>query len=115
VELIYTGLTLALQGYSFAHFPLLGLLALSTLKLLKISVYFLMGALVAQAVLSWVNPHTPLAPLFAAITQRFLRPLQRIVPPIGNVDLSSLFLLVICQIILFIPLAMLENLAVGLL
>jgi YggT family protein len=111
VELVYTGLTLWLQGYPFAHFPMLGLLALSIVKLIKMSVYILMGALVAQAVLSWVNPYTPLAPLLAAITQRFLRPLQRILPLIGNVDLSPLFLLVICQIILFAPLAMLENLA----
>ncbi|HEY8888302.1 MAG TPA: YggT family protein [Gallionella sp.] len=115
VELAYLDLTLLLQGYPFAHFPLLGLLALSAVKLVKISVYLLMSALVAQAILSWVNPFTPLAPLLAAITQRFLRPLQRILPLIGNVDLSSLILLVICQIILLVPLAMLESLAVRLL
>ena len=115
VELIYLGLTLSLQSYPFAHFPLLGLLAWGTVKLMKISVYLLMSALVAQAILSWVNPYTPLAPLLAAITQRFLRPLQRVLPLIGNVDLSSLFLLVICQIILFVPLAMLESLALRLL
>jgi YggT family protein len=114
-ELIYMGLTLWLQGYPYAHFPLPGLLALSLVKLIKISMYLLMGALVAQAILSWVNPYTPLAPLLAAITQRFLRPLQRILPLIGNVDLSPLALLVICQIILFVPLAMLESLAMRLL
>jgi YggT family protein len=115
VELIYLGLMLLLQGYPYEHFPLPGLLAWGTVKLVKISVYLLMSALVAQAILSWVNPYTPLAPLLAAITQRFLRPLQRVVPLIGNVDLSSLILLVICQIILFVPLAMLESLAVRLL
>ncbi len=115
VEFIYSGLTLWLQGYPFVHFPLFGLLAWSAVKLTKISVYLLMSAVVAQAILSWVNPYTHLAPLLAAITQRFLRPLQRIVPPIGNVDLSSLLLLVICQIILLVPMAMLESLAVRLL
>lgn len=115
VELIYLSLTLSIEGYPFVHFPLPGLLAWSALKLIKISVYLLMSALVAQAILSWVNPFTPLAPLLAAITQRFLRPLQRILPVIGNVDLSPLLLLVICQIILFVPLAMLESLAVRLL
>ncbi|MGA7749832.1 MAG: YggT family protein [Gallionella sp.] len=114
-ELIYLGLTLLLQGYPFAHFPLFGLLAWSAVRLIKICVYLLMSAVVAQAILSWVNPYTPLAPLLAAITQRFLRPLQRILPLIGNVDLSSLILLVICQIILLVPLAMLESLAVRLL
>jgi len=115
VELIYLGLTLSLQGYPYAHFPVLGLLALSAVKLIKISIYLLMSALVAQALLSWVNPYTPLAPLLAAITQRFLRPLRRILPLIGNVDLSPLVLLVICQIILLVPLAMLESLAARLL
>jgi YggT family protein len=115
VELIYLILTLWLEGYPFVHFPLLGLLAWSAVKLVRISVYLLMSALVAQAILSWVNPYTPLAPLLAAITHRFLQPLQRILPLIGNVDLSPLLLLVICQIILLMPLAMLESLAVRLL
>ncbi len=115
VEFIYLALTFSLDGYPFVHFPLFGLLALSAVKLMKISVYLLMSALVAQAILSWVNPFTPLAPLLAAITHRFLKPLQRIVPLVGNVDLSPLLLLVICQIILFAPLAMLESLAARLL
>jgi YggT family protein len=115
VEFAYLGFTLWLRGYPFVHFPLLGLLALSAVKLMVISVYLLMSALVAQAILSWVNPFTPLAPLLAAITQRFLRPLQRILPPVGRIDLSPLLLLVICQIILLVPLAMLESLAARLL
>lgn len=115
VELLYLGLTLSLEGYPYVHFPLLGLLAWSAVKLVNISVYLLMSALVAQAILSWVNPFTPLAPLLAAITYRFLRPLQRILPLVGNVDLSPLLLLVICQIVLVVPLAMLESLAVRLL
>lgn len=110
-ELIYLSLTLWVQGHPFAHFPLLGLLAWSTVDLVRLSLYFLMAAIVAQAILSWVNPYTPLAPLLAAVTQRFLRPLQRILPLIGNVDLSPLLLLVICQILLFAPLAMLASLA----
>ncbi len=111
VELIYLSLTVWVQGYPVAGFPLPGLLAWSAVALVKLSVYFLMAALVVQAILSWVNPHTPITPLLSAITGRFLRPVQRILPLIGNVDLSPLVLLVICQIILFAPLAMLENMA----
>ncbi len=110
-ELIYLSLSLSVQGHPFAYFPLPGLLAWSIVELVKLSLYFLMAALVAQAILSWVNPHTLFAPLLSAITQRFLRPLQRILPLIGNVDLSPLLLLVICQIVLVVPLAMLESMA----
>lgn len=110
-EMIYQSLSLPLQGLAYANFSLPGLLALSAVEMVKLSVYFLMIALLAQAILSWVSPHTPLAPLLAAITQRFLRPLQRILPLAGNVDLSPLLLLVLCQIILLVPLHMLENMA----
>ncbi|HSM98286.1 MAG TPA: YggT family protein, partial [Gallionella sp.] len=99
-----------------AHgFLLPGLLLLTTAKLLKISLYLLMAAVFAQAILSWVNPYTPVAPLLTAITRRFLQPLRRIVPMLGNVDLSSLLLLVICQLIVIVPIGELEQVAFGLL
>jgi predicted rRNA methylase YqxC with S4 and FtsJ domains len=41
--------------------------------------------------------------------------LQRILPLVGNIDLSSLLLLVICQIALLVPIAMLESVAARLL
>jgi YggT family protein len=115
VELTYLSLLLALQGFPYAYFPLFGLLVWSAVKLLVIAVYFLIGALIAQAVLSWTNPHTPLAPVLHSITQRFLSPLQQFIPPVGNVDLAPLILLVICQIMLNMPIAMLEKLATRLL
>lgn len=115
VEFIYLTLThVVLTGHSLLNFPSLGLIALSLVELLKMSVYLLMGALIAQAILSWVNPRTPFAPTLSAITQKFLRPIQRVLPLMGNVDLSPLVLLVICQIILFAPIAMLENFALSL-
>lgn len=111
VEMLYLTLLLWLQGYPYLHFPLLGLLVWAVVKLLTLSIYFLMSALVAQAILSWVNPYTPLAPLLNAITQRFLQPIQRVVPTLGNVDLSALFLLILCQLMLIVPVAMLESMA----
>ena len=57
-----------------------------------------------QAVLSWTNPHSPIGATFDAIVRPFLRPIRRFVPPISNIDLSPLVLLVILQVLL-IPLA----------
>ena len=57
-----------------------------------------------QAVLSWTNPHSPLGGIFDAMVAPFLRPIRRFVPPISNIDLSPLVLLVILQVLL-IPLA----------
>ena len=115
VEAIYLVALLWAQGFPFVVLPLPGLLAWTVVKLLKLSLYLLMAALFAQALLSWVNPYTPVAGLLNAITRPFLIPLQRRIPPLGNIDLSLLVLLIVCQLILIVPLGWLENLAARLL
>ncbi len=113
IEMLYLAGALWAQGYPFHDFPLPGLLALALVKLLKISLYLLMAAVFAQAILSWVNPYSSVAPLLATITYRFLRTLRRIVPLLGSMDLSPLLLFVICQLIVIIPIGMLERIAAG--
>ncbi len=49
-----------------------------------------------------VNPYAPLAPVFDALTRPFYAVFRRFVPPIGNVDLSPLFALLLAQIILIL-------------
>ncbi|MBI5436891.1 MAG: YggT family protein [Nitrosomonadales bacterium] len=110
-EAIYLTAVLWAQGFPFITFPLPGLLAWTLVKLLKISLYLLMAALFAEALLSWINPHTPLAGLLAAVTRPFLMPLRRRIPLVGNIDLTLLVLLIVCQLILIVPLGWLENLA----
>ena len=78
----------------------LTLAALSALALLRYSLYILMFAVIVQVVFSWVNPYAPMAPVFDAMTRPFLRPLRRVVPPIGNVDLTPLVLVVLIQVAL---------------
>lgn len=87
---------------------------LAAIKLLKISIYILLGAVVIQAILSWTNPHTPLAPVLSRLTDPFLLPLRRVVPLLANVDLSPLLLFIICELLLMVPLAWLESLAMQL-
>jgi len=103
-----------IQGYLGQVFPLPGLLVLAAVKLLKISIYLLMGAVFAQAILSWVNPHTPISSVLGVITERFLQPLRRIVPVLGSIDLSSMVLLIICQLIVIVPVVILERIAFSL-
>ena len=114
-EMLYLTMILWLMETPIHGWLLPGLLLLAMVKLFKISLYLLMGAVFAQAILSWVNPYTPIAPVLNAITWRFLQPLRRIVPLVGSVDLSPLVLFIVCQLIVIIPLGMLENLAVRLL
>jgi YggT family protein len=90
-------------GQSFAAAALLALV-----MLVKIGLYIAMAAVIVQVVLSWVGPYSPLMPLANSMTRPLLRVFQRRVPPIGNVDLSPLFALVVIQLLLMLPVAYLE-------
>ena len=104
-------LLLLLRGGALAPGTLLPtVLLMALLLLLRLAVYFAIGAIFMQVILSWVNPSSPFAPVIAALTRPLLRPIQRIVPPIGMVDLSSLVALLILQLILMVPLAWLGTL-----
>lgn len=67
---------------------------------LRLSIYLLIAALLLQAVLSWVNPYSPLCQAASQLTRPFLRPIQRMLPPIGGVDLSPLIAVVLAQLVL---------------
>ena len=72
-------------------------LAIAAVPVIAASVIGSLATLL-QAVLSWVNPGSPVAPLLDAMTRPFLRMFRRRIPPIGNVDLSPLFLIVVIQL-----------------
>ncbi|MGZ5080025.1 MAG: YggT family protein [Usitatibacter sp.] len=84
------------------------LLFLAFVVLIRLSIYVFMGAIIIQAVLTWVSAHHPVAPFFDALTRPFLRPVQRVIPPIGGVDISPLFVFIFFQLLLMIPVAWLE-------
>jgi len=113
-ELIYLSALFMVQGDLSHGFPLAGLLALALVKLLKISVYLLMAAVFAQAILSWVNPHSTVAPLLTSVTDRFLGPIRKVVPLMGSFDLSPLLLFIVCQLIVIVPISALERMTLGL-
>ena len=52
----------------------------------------------AYAILSWVQPRSPVMYVLAHIVEPLVRPLRRIVPVIGGVDLSVLALIILAQI-----------------
>ncbi|KQQ47341.1 hypothetical protein ASF61_01435 [Duganella sp. Leaf126] len=60
--------------------------------------YGFMALLVIEVIFSWINPHAPLAPFVRALNEPLLRPIRKVVPPIGNLDLSVLVALILLQI-----------------
>lgn len=106
-ELARFWIVLQLQGYAPGAAAGIAPM-LAAVQIVRLAVYVVMVAVVVQAVLSWVNPFNPLATLLANVTRPFLRPFQRWVPTIANVDLSPLCVLIACQLLLTVPLTWLD-------
>lgn len=81
-----------------ANFSIGTVLLLALLRLCQWMFYGFMATLIIDAVFSWVNPNAPFAPLMRAINEPLLRPLRRVIPLVGNVDLSPLAALLLLQI-----------------
>lgn len=110
-ELLLVGGVAALKGYQVGPgvgAAGIGLMLLAALNLLRQFIYILMVAVFAQAVLSFVAPRGPATSVLASLTRPFLGIFQRRIPPVGGVDLSPLFVLVICQVLLMWPVTALE-------
>lgn len=93
------------QGYNFGAnigtaSGAMGLLGI--VEIIKMTLYIVLLAIIMQAVLSWINPHSPLAPLLDSFTRPFLTVFRKRIPPIANVDLSPLFALIIIQLLLMV-------------
>ena len=110
-EFILQVLLLLVAGVSPLENPavLSVLLFIAFVKMIRLSIYVFMGAIIIQAVLSWVNPYHPVAPFFDALTRPFLRPVQKAIPPVGGVDITPVLVLIFLQLVLMLPVTWLEQ------
>ena len=56
-------------------------------------------AILLQVILSWVNPHTPIAPVLDSLTRPILSPIQRIIPIASGIDFSPVVALIFLQML----------------
>lgn len=118
MQLLELLIVLQVRGYRFGAevgIAAIGITALAAVALLKMLIYIVLAATLLQALLSWINPGSPVAPLLDAMTRPFLRLFRQRIPLVGNVDLSPLLLIVVCQLLLMLPVAWLESEALQLL
>jgi len=105
VQVLLVLISLWLKGFSFSTAPFSApavLLLLGFIETVKLALSMLSVLVIFSAIISWVSPHAPIAPMLYSLTRPFLRPLQRFIPPIANVDLSPLALLLLLQVLLML-------------
>lgn len=111
-QLILTFCTLWLKGFPVlivGNHVWLIVFAVALISLINISLSIFLYAVLIQAVLSWVNPHTPIAPLLNSLTYPILKLMRRLIPPAANFDLSPLAFILAAQLLLTTVLIPLEN------
>ncbi len=111
-QFILTVCTLWLKG-----FPLLiagnsiwpTILTVTLIGIISMSITIFLYAVLIQAVLSWVNPYTPIAPILNSLTNPILSFLRKFIPLAGNIDLSPLAFIITAQLLLITILIPVEN------
>jgi len=103
LQILLSALVVGLAGPSLAVDG--GAMALMALwfavrTLLRLAIYIVIGALILQAVLSWINPHSPLAAPASQLTRPILDPIRRFVPLVAGIDLSPLVAILLLQAVL---------------
>jgi YggT family protein len=93
VQLAKTAVLWLMAGGGLVPLPLL-IAALRDLASTVLQFYFV--AVLIYALLSWVAPgrYSPGAQLLGRLCEPLLAPLRRVIPPIGGLDLSALFVLI---------------------
>ena len=112
-----TQLLLTILSLWLKDFPLLvagnsiwsTIMAVALIGVISMSITIFLYAVLIQAILSWINPHTPIAPILNNLTYSILYFLRRYIPPAGNVDLSPLIFIIAAQLLLVTILIPLEN------
>ena len=77
-------------------------LILTPLTVLRWALNLVFWMTIIHVVLSWVNPHAPIAPAVSVLLRPFLAPFQRVIPLIGGIDLSPLALIVLVNVLLLV-------------
>lgn len=103
LQLMLAGLLLSLSPLPFggdAIGTVIMILLLAVRSMIRLAIYILIGALILQAVLSWVNPYSPVAPTVNQLVRPILAPVRRFVPLISGIDLSPLVVILLLQVVL---------------
>lgn len=111
-QLLLITLTLWLSDYPLfivGSSVWLTVLAIAFLGVISISIAIFLYAVLIQAVLSWINPYTPFAPVLSKMTSPILSFLRKFIPAAGNIDLTPLVFIITAQLLLLTILSPLEN------
>lgn len=102
VQLLLQIILLSLRGFPFAvagNVIWLNLVLMALLSLVRMSLDLFFYAILIQAILSWVNPNTPISDVLNALTRPILSPIRKWIPPVNGIDFSALVAMILLQMV----------------
>lgn len=102
----------ALLAYGIPTIP--GLLLLAIGDMIKLILQTFFYAILVQAILSWIQPRSPMSFVLYQFTSPIMRPLQRVIPPVGGIDISPIPALIILQLLIIVLVNPIMGLGLGL-
>jgi YggT family protein len=98
--------------------PFLALIIVTILELIRLNIWIFIIALIAQALLSWINPgmyhlQNPMAGILNSLTAPILRPIRQLLPRTGMIDFSPMLAIILLYILLIIVNGMFRTLLGG--
>ncbi len=115
--IIMEAIRISLTALLLGHSPrLAGIIFLSLGDLAKLVVYTVIFCIFIRALLSWFSNglQHPITRLLGSFTDPILRPVRRILPATGGIDLSPLIVFIVMMLILKLFIAPLSDLGRGL-
>jgi YggT family protein len=69
----------------------------AAVNLIVLAINLFVFAIIIRVVLSWISPgaYNPATAIIGALTEPVLRPFSRLIPPLGGMDLSPVFAIII--------------------
>lgn len=96
------------------HFPnIIGIFILAIGDIIKIILQVFFYAILIQAVLSWLQPHAPINRTLMQFTAPIMRPLHRVIPPVGGFDITPIPALIILQLLIMLIAAPIMSAGMG--
>lgn len=102
MQLLLQLILLLIRGFPFALAGAgawFNIVLLALLGIVSTSLDIFFYALLLQAILSWVNPVTPIAGVLDALTRPILTPIRRVIPAVNGLDLSVLVAMILLQMV----------------
>jgi len=98
-----------LQGGALESISIAGLFMASIAKLISLLLYIYFFSLIIIALLSWISPggYNPVTALMSSINEPLLRPVRKLLPPVGMLDFSvfvAILGLVVARMLIMPPL-----------